>query len=203
VGPADGLHQCRESGYLFLSLLPRGEAAKKRLVKGVFNWGNFPGADVWLSPALSLALFQCHSSGLGGWAAAVPEKLTSVFIITAHGRSSKRKRLVKGVLIVASAQGRRFGSAGSVFISAPVLRSGPGAWPAAARKFDICFYHYYPGAKQQKKSMVQGFFDFFNCPGAEVRICRSSRMGCTSAGKVDICFYHYCPGGEVAKKEPG
>ena len=30
---------------------------------------------------------------------------------------------------------------------------------------DICFYHYCPGAKQQKKSLVKGFFYFFNCPG--------------------------------------
>jgi len=67
------------------------EAAKKRLNKSVFNWGNFPGAEVWLSPALSLVLFQCYSSGPGGWAAAVPEKLTSVFIITAQGRSSKKE----------------------------------------------------------------------------------------------------------------
>jgi hypothetical protein len=67
------------------------------------------------------------------------------------GRSSERKRLVKDFLIVATSQGRRFGSAGSVFISAPVLRSGPAGWPAAARKFDICFYLYCPGAKQQKK----------------------------------------------------
>jgi len=55
---------------------------------------------------------------------------------------------------------------------------------SSAGKVDICFYQYYPGAKQQKKSMVKGFFDFFNCPGAEVRICRSSRMGCTCAGKI-------------------
>jgi len=127
------------------------EAAKKRLNKSIFNWGNFPGAEVWLSPALSLSLFQCCSSWSGGWAAAVPEKLTSVFINTTQGRSSERKRLVKGFLIVATSQGRRFGSADSVFISAPVLRSGPAGWPAAARKIDICFYQYYPGAKQQKK----------------------------------------------------
>jgi len=42
----------------------------------------------------------------------VPGKLISVFIITAQGRSSKKKRLVKGFLIVATSQGRRFGSAG-------------------------------------------------------------------------------------------
>jgi hypothetical protein len=35
----------------------------------------------------------------------------------------------------------------------------------SAGKVDICFYHYYPGAKQQKKSLVKGFLDFFNCPG--------------------------------------
>jgi len=50
----------------------------------------------------------------------VPGKLTSVFIITAQGRSSKKKRLVKGVLIVASTQGRRFGSAGAVGWAAAV-----------------------------------------------------------------------------------
>jgi len=103
--------------YFFNLRAMLAEAAKKRLNKGVFNWGNFPGAEVWLSPALSLSLFQCHSSRLGGWAAAVPEKLISVFIITAQGRSSKKKRLVKGFLIRATSQGRRFGSAGSVFSS--------------------------------------------------------------------------------------
>jgi hypothetical protein len=35
----------------------------------------------------------------------------------------------------------------------------------SAGKVDICFYHYCPGAKQQKKSLVKGFLDFFNCPG--------------------------------------
>ena len=71
---------------------------------------------------------------------------------------------------------------------------------SSAGKVDICFYHYYPGAKQQKKKLVKGVFNWGKCPGAEVRICRSSRMGCTSAGKVDICFYHYYPGAKQQKK---
>jgi len=83
--------------YFFNLCALLAEAAKKRLNKNVFNCGNLPGAEVWLSPALSLTLFQCCSSGPGGWAAAVQEKLISVFIITAQGRSSKKKRLVKGV----------------------------------------------------------------------------------------------------------
>jgi hypothetical protein len=95
------------------------EAAKKRLNKGFFNCDNFPGAEVWLSPALSLSLFQCCSSGPGGWAA-VPEKSTSVFINTTQGRSRERKRLVKGFLIGATSQGRRLGSAGALGCSAPV-----------------------------------------------------------------------------------
>jgi len=90
----------------------------------------------------------------------------------------------------------------------------------SARKFDICFYQYYPGAKQQKrawlkaflifltaqgrsskkKRLVKGVFNWGKCPGAEVRICRSSRMGGSSAGKIDICFYQYYPGAKQQKK---
>jgi len=34
--------------YVFIIAAPLTEAAKKRLVKGVFNRGNFPGAEVRL-----------------------------------------------------------------------------------------------------------------------------------------------------------
>jgi hypothetical protein len=102
--------------YFFNLCALLAEAAKKRLNKGVFNWGNFPGAEVWLSPALSLFLLQCCEVGPPDGLQQL-EKWISVFINTTQGRSSKKKRLVKGFLIVASAQGRRFGSAGSVFSS--------------------------------------------------------------------------------------
>ena len=104
VGPPDGLQQPGKLTSVFINTTQGRSSKKKRLVKGVFNCGKCPG---W-------------KSGYLGWAAAVPGKLTSVFIITAQGRSSKKKRLVKGVLIVASTQGRRFGSAGAVGWAAAV-----------------------------------------------------------------------------------
>ena len=51
-----------------------------------------------------------------------------------------------------------------------------------AGKIDICFYPLLPcQPKQQKKRLVKGVFNRGCCPGAEVRICRGSRMGCTRA----------------------
>ena len=76
---SDGLHLCRESGYLFLSILPRGGGSdlpelsdglhlcREKLVKE--NQGEFPGAKP--DPKLQ----QCgkfHSGAAGGAAAQGP-----------------------------------------------------------------------------------------------------------------------------------
>jgi hypothetical protein len=61
------------------------------MVKGFFDFFNCPG----------------RKAGYLGWAAAVPEKLISVFIITTQGRSSKRILWLKAFSIFLTAQGGR------------------------------------------------------------------------------------------------
>jgi hypothetical protein len=67
-------------------------------------------------------------------------------------------------------------------------------------KVDICFYQYYPGAKQRKKSLVKGFFDFFNCPGR-----KSGYLGWAAAvpEKLISIFIFTALLAEAAKKEAG
>ena len=80
------------------------------MVKGFFDFFNCPG----------------RKSGYLWWAAAVPEKLTSVVIITAPLTEAAKKRgSLRVFLIGASAQGRRFGSAGALGWAAPVPRAKP------------------------------------------------------------------------------
>jgi len=70
----------------------------------------------------------------------------------------------------------------------------------SSRKSGYLFYQYYPGAKQQKKSPVKGFFDFFNCPGR-----KSGYLGCAAAvpGKLTSVFIFTALLIEAAKEEAG
>ena len=66
-----------------------------------------------------------------------------------------------------------------------------------AGKFDICFYHHCPGAKQQKKRLVKGFFDFLNCPGR-----KAGYLGWAAAvpGKLTSVFIFTASPTEAVKK---
>ena len=93
------------------------------------------------------------SAGALGWAAPVPEKLTSVFIITAQGRSSKKRGWLRAFLIGAAAQGRRFGSPRALGWAAPVPRAKVKIEAAAGRKisFRSCRRSSRPGAQGRSR----------------------------------------------------
>jgi len=136
------------------------EAAKKRGWLRVFLiWKSAQGRRFGSAGALGCAapvLGKLVKENQGECPGAKPDpklqqcgKLTSVFINTTQGRSSKKKRLVKVVFIGATAQGRRFGSAG--------LLDGLHQCPGRKISFTSCKRSNCPGAAGAGAGKLQPF----------------------------------------------